>query len=162
MTYTLIDSVTLTSSASSVTFSSIPQTYGDLVLTYELLGVGGIASVGHRLNADSGSNYSYVRMAGNGSTSISGSGSLDSMTISANAYPTTTTKGMGSTQFMDYSATDKHKSALSRANNAEIGTMASALRWANTAAITSIESFAFSNSWAAGGTVNLYGIAKAL
>ena len=84
------------------------------------------------------------------------------MTISANAYPTTTTKGMGSTQFMDYSATDKHKSALSRANNAEIGTMASALRWANTAAITSIESFAFSNSWAAGGTVNLYGIAKAL
>ena len=55
-TYTLINSTTLSSSASTVTFSSIP-TGGDLAIVVETT-LTGSASINFRLNNDSGSNYS--------------------------------------------------------------------------------------------------------
>jgi hypothetical protein len=59
---------------------------------------------------------------------------------------------------MDYSATDKHKTVLSRANNAANGVTAIAGRWASTSAITSIVLTFQSSSLATGSTVALYGV----
>ena len=156
-TYDLLDSVTLASSASSVTFSSIDQSYGDLIFVFEGTG----SSTGYstlQVNGDTASNYSQVEMRGNGS-------SASSLAFTANTLINrpvfiSGNRVMLTSQLMDYSATDKHKTVLSRGGTENTETVAIAARWANTAAITSI-TMNFSN-FAAGSTFYLYGIAKAL
>jgi hypothetical protein len=153
-TYTPLATVTLGTTAASVTFSSIPATYRDLILVYNgTVNVGTDARV--RLNGDSGSNYSWVAMFGNGSTTGSpSSGSATGMTL---GYP-----GTGLTniicQIMDYSATDKHKTALSRSSNAAVVVSAHAGRWANTAAVTSLGIESIDVTFQSGSTFNLYGV----
>jgi hypothetical protein len=158
-TYTLIDSVTLTSSASEVTFSSIPAG-GDLVLSISHSTNLNIAFKGY-LNGDTGANYNLVRMVGDGSTATSSSSSSTSAPIFGSASPI-----IGNTiiQLMDYSATDKHKSILMRTGSLdEFGSVSAyALRWANTSAVTSIQIDAGSRTFNAGSTFFLYSIAKAL
>lgn len=77
-TYTLIASNTLSSSAASVTFSSIPNTYTDLVLRCSLRdsGTSGTSQqqVRVRINGDSNASYSRRNLKGVGSTASSGSG----------------------------------------------------------------------------------------
>tara|TARA_R110000803_G_scaffold64380_1_gene125368 strand:+ start:380 stop:880 length:501 start_codon:yes stop_codon:yes gene_type:complete len=166
MTYTLIDSVTLGSSAASVTFSAIDQSFGDLVLVTSALGVGDVYP-GIRFNSDSSSTYSYVVMRGNGSTSSSSSSSTTNAgIITAFTWASGTNANLSSVSIMDYAATDKHKSWLSRAGQANggsgYGTEAIAGRWPQTSAITSIEVVGGGGTYAAGSTFHLYGIAKAL
>jgi hypothetical protein len=153
-TYTLLDSVTLTSSASSVTFSSIPAG-GDLVL--HVSGAMTSASdIEARFNGDSGSNYYRVRMYGNGSSTSS-----QAFTQTGAKFTFGTSVNSAILQIMDYSATDKHKTVLSRNNWTGEWVEASAIRWANTSAITTI-SVTGENDFAAGCTFHIYNIAKAL
>ena len=139
-TYDLLDSTTLASSASSVTFSSISQDYRDLILVVQFASPGTSGSAlyaGVRLNGDTGSNYSYVFMNGDGSSSTSGSGTAPyffftpALTVFDDSF-------IGIMHLMDYSATDKHTTALSRHNaaNGKVGAVAS--RWSNTSAVTSV------------------------
>jgi hypothetical protein len=59
---------------------------------------------------------------------------------------------------MDYSATNKHKSVVTR-NDHPSHTQAQANRWANTAAITSISiAVRGGSSFASGSTFSLYGV----
>ena len=160
MTYTLIDSVTLGSSASSVTFSSIDQSFGDLILTWETKVTASYSYVQVKLNADSGNNYSIVYMAGTGSTATSSSSSSGGFYPTQQTYPESTSTSFGNLEFMDYSVTDKHKSILSRSNNSSLATQASAFRWANTAAITTIEFATPLQTMAVGANFYLWGIAK--
>jgi hypothetical protein len=146
--------VTLGASASSVTFSSIPATYRDLILIVTASG-GGEVDERLRFNGDTGSNYSFVRMYGDGSTTVSSS--------TTTTYIRNIAFGLSALhnviiQIMDYSATDKHKTTLGRGNNASTNTIATAGRWANTAAITSIDYSFSSGSFPAGSTFNLYGV----
>ena len=161
-TYTLIDSVTLTSSASSVTFSSISAAgKGDLVLVVNAATTSNYSGASFRLNGDTGTNYSAVRASGNGS-----SGSSTSAAASAAGYlgfdaaaPTTEANNIVA-EFLDFSATDKHKPVLVRSGStsgAVPGVEMIANRWANTAAITTLLVFTGS-SFAAGSTFNLYQI----
>jgi hypothetical protein len=145
-TYTLIDSVTLGSSASSVTFSSIDQTYGDLVLSTQAN-----TSVLLRVNGDSGANYSFVYMYGS-------SGGTGSAASTGGTLANIGTNGLA--EINDYSATDKHKTIISRYNLSTF-VEARATRWESTAAITSLLLYTGS-SFNAGSTFFLYGIAKAL
>ena len=158
-TYDLIASNVLTSSASSVTFSSIPATYRDLVLVVEYLSAtAGNAEARLRFNSDTGSNYSTVVMTGDGSTASSGTYSLTEI-YGSNA--TTTDRRINIYQIMDYSATDKHKTVLIRSNRASgSGPTVEALagRWANTAAINSITVRAKDADFASAATFYLYGI----
>lgn len=150
MTFNLLDSVTLSSSASSVTFSSIDQSYRDLVLVINAIGSSGNLQL--RFNADSSLIYSYVQMYGTGSSATSNSGSSQSQsTIGVSATNGTVTTA----QLMDYSATDKHKTILVRAN--DIYTWAQAHRYASTSAITQIE--VLGSTYSAGSTFYLYGVA---
>lgn len=153
-TYDLLDSVTLSSSAASVTFSSIDQSYRDLVLVVEHLGSGGNASLNVTVNGDTGSNYSSVWMTGTGSAS-SGSATLAYL---VGITATETVAPLNILQIMDYSATDKHKAVLTRSNTPTF-VQARAQRWANTSAITSLLIQPSSNQYAAGSTFYLYGVA---
>lgn len=156
-TYTPLANITLGSSAASVTFSSISGSYRDLVLVYAGSRSSGGVNVVARLNSDTGSNYSAVYMAGNGSSTLTGAGS--STSFDCGYYP-----GTGQANFqmnlMDYSATDKHKTALIRTNDSTGFVAAYAHRWANTAAVTSILIFPGAGTLDAGTTLALYGIAS--
>ena len=149
-TYTAIASITLGSSASSVTFSSIPQDYRDLVLVFS--GEGSVfASYEILLNEDA-SNGSQVYMRGDGSSPFSTTDAKLSWLFGAQQ----TTAIL---QVFDYSATDKHKSTLQRSGNPADFVYAAVGRYASTSAITSIEiGDVGSATFAAGSTVSLYGI----
>jgi hypothetical protein len=72
-TYTFIASNTLSTSAASVTFSSIPSTYTDLVLRMSPRDTQGAtdSQCFIKPNSNSGTVYTDTRMTGNGSTAIS-------------------------------------------------------------------------------------------
>jgi hypothetical protein len=157
-TYVLLNQITLAAASSSVTFANIPQGYGDLIVQ----GVAPSSSTGtgvyFRYNSDTGSNYSYVRAFGTGSST----GSTNATETSGLYGVHDTTSGAFTLQIMDYAQTDKHKTALSRADGVTQNTNMIATRWANTAAITTIslspESFSGNRSFAIGSTFSLYGI----
>ena len=152
----LIDSNTLSSSASSVTFSAIPQGYRDLVLIVDLDGIA-MDALGIRFNGDTGSNYTDVKMRGNGSTTQSATQTDSYIEIGINTAGESG-KRLYVTNIMDYSATDKHKSVLSRGNSSG-NVVALAGRWANTSAITSLSVIeAFSAGFTAGDTFYLWGL----
>jgi hypothetical protein len=156
-TYTPLANITLGSSSSSVTFSSIPATYRDLVLILRGSFTATSGAAGFRLNGDSGSNYPSVFMRGNGSNAASATANESYGPIWYAGDPST---GMAIVSFMDYSATDKHKTALTRDTNNNSHTAAYATRWANTAAVNSIQVLATATTWVAGTTFALYGIAS--
>ena len=156
-TYTPIASQTLTSSAASVTFSSIPGTYRDLVLVANGIADDVSRFMMCRLNSDTGSNYNYVAMWGDGSSATSSSTSGDSLvrlTIDGGS-----TRKQAIMNLMDYSVTDKHKSMLIRGDVPQSHTVAWANRWASTSAVTSITVLMSGGSLQTGSTFSLYGVA---
>jgi hypothetical protein len=159
-TYTPLANVTLGSSAASVTFSSIPATYRDLILVITAKKASATSTnLATRLNGDTGSNYSQQFM-----TAIAGSTPSDAFTATSaqlDIYIGVPQDEYNNyiVQFMDYSATDKHKTILRRTNQASAMTEAAAHRWANTAAINTILLYLNASvSFAAGSTFNLYGV----
>ena len=152
-TYTPIASVTLSASASEVVFSGLPQSFRDLILV-----VTGTATAtmtfGVQFNGDTANNYTYVEMTGDGSSASSSSGSLSQALVGR----FTTSQSVSTAQIMDYSATDKQKTVLGRGGASNELVRASASRWANTAAVTSIRVVPLSNSFASGTTFNLFGV----
>jgi len=159
-TYTLIDSTVLGSAASSVTFSSITQDYRDLVLVMNAkTTIASNDATRIQINGDTGSNYFGVMMYGNGS-------STGSTSFSSRGYwyveeltgGPSLNDSIWIAQFLDYSATDKHKTMLYRWNEASVNVEAGAKRWASTSAITSISLDPEAYDFAAGSTFYLYGI----
>jgi hypothetical protein len=154
-TYTPLATVTLGGTASSVTFSSIPATYRDLIFSLELVG-----SVSEqyfmRLNGDTGSNYSWVQM-GADSTGFFTS-STTTTGIRVGFFSAISARDNLQLSIMDYSATDKHKTALVRTNSNCTVTRAIAGRWANTAAVTSVVFTFPSGNFNSGSTISLYGV----
>lgn len=148
-TYTAIASITLGSSASSVEFSSIPQDYRDLVLVVNASITNPIQGVEIFMNGldETGAN---VAMFGDGSSTSS--------FTSTNIFALMGADTTAIIQFMDYSATDKHKTALIRTSTTSGRANAQAVRKAITAAITSIKMEDSNSDFAAGGTFALYGI----
>lgn len=160
-TYDLLDSVTLSSSASSVTFSSIDQSYRDLILVAEFAGGNGDFYPRLRFNSDSGANYSYVEMRGNGSSANSYNGGSETGAQLNGAYASISNPAMYVVEIMDYSATDKHKTLLSRSNRANQMVNAMVNRWANTSAISNIQLYSSNgNTMASGATLYLYGVSS--
>ena len=159
-TYTPLATLTLASSASSVTFSSIDQSYGDLILVISANQGAIEGSSGAYINGDTGSNYSRVRAYANGSSTFSDASATrsDLGSISQNSP---NQNGLSISHFMDYSATDKHKTVLTRTNDVDDQVGMFAYRWANTNAVTSIEVFSqTANDFVVGSTFSLYGVAK--
>jgi hypothetical protein len=150
-TYTPLATVTLASTAATVTFGSIPATMRDLIVVVNGK-TSGNQFTGLRFNSDSGSNYSMVRMY---SGQLS---SADTRTYGLLTTGDTTAETFAIAQIMDYSATDKHKTILVRSNIPANNVAAHAVRWANTSAITTVAVEAISTTWSIGTTINLYGV----
>ena len=143
--------------AASVTFSSIPATYRDLVAVLNGTTTATNKDIRISINGNTtDGDYTRVTMSGTGSTTSSIT--TGTRLITDWGYWTTTEIGVSVVNFMDYSATDKHKTILTRANRAGSGVDAVANRFASTNAITSILFEPSSNSFAEGTTLTLYGI----
>jgi len=154
-TYDLLDSTTLASAASSVTFTSIDQSYGDLVLSVQ--GSGKSPSI--LINNNTNPIYNEVSMEGDNQ---SGAGSLlqtnnQQFFVGFPSYFTLQNSLI--MQFFDYAANDKHKSTLARTQSGAFTTIAVAGRFASTSAITSIQ-VTNADQWTVGTVFSLYGIAK--
>lgn len=158
-TYTPLANVTLASTAYLVTFSSISQSYRDLVLVVNCL-ADTAANLMVRFNTDSGNNYNQVNMQGNGSTSASNASSNVNLIYIGPTTNSTTTPSSHIVNIMDYSATNKHKTLLARGNEAGSLVQAMTGRWANTAAVTTLEVYGSGTNFRAGTTMTLYGIAS--
>jgi hypothetical protein len=152
MTYTPLANVTLGSSASSVTFNNIPATYRDLIAVIWAKRASTESDIAVSLN-DNTTNFSRVFMYGTGSSAFSGTSTSRQVGFSS-------TEGVSNIiQFMDYSATDKHKTILVRWNFAGAYVLAQATRWADTTAINKmIFTDDAGGNFESGSTFALYGV----
>ena len=161
-TYVAIAEQTLGSAAASVTFSSIPGTYTDLVL---IANTGDTTNAGiyMQFNGDTATNYSYTRLTGDGSTATSQRSSNTAKTLvmgASIAIPSTVT-GMFTLNIMNYSNTTTYKTTIGNESIASGGFVAKAFLWRSTAAISSILLADDGGNLLAGSTFSLYGIAAA-
>jgi hypothetical protein len=157
-TYTALANVTLSTSDSSIIFSLIPNTYRDLVLVLNGSTTGN-ADINLIFNNDTAANYSFIYMGGSGSGSgISGTAANQGGVVLDAFFWRSTEISTCVINILDYSATDKSKTILSRNNVAGAGTDAFANRYASSSAINVIEVRTVSQAFAAGTTIALYGI----
>jgi hypothetical protein len=163
LTYTPIATQTLGSATSSVTFSSITGSYTDLVLIINGSVTSGNPSVWMRFNSDSGSNYSFTRLTGNGTSALSSREVSQTKGNIASAFGMTTTYETNLVvQIMNYSNTTTNKTTLARANTPSLGTESSVNLYRSTSAITAIEILNSSaTNFSTGSTFSLYGILAA-
>jgi hypothetical protein len=149
-TYVPLATITLGSASATVTFSSIPATYRDLVFVLN--------------GTDSTTNTqgSFLRMNGDASNQTVVYVTNASSATAAKAYINTTdpsTRNTAIVQIMDYAQTDKHKTFLARAGASGSLVWMSAGRWASTAAVTSVSFHNDLGNFSSGSTFSLYGIA---
>jgi hypothetical protein len=168
-TYTPLATNTLGTATSSVTFSSISGSYTDLFIMCDGQNAtqdGWEAAI--TFNGDTATNYSFLYMGGNGSTTSSSRGSSTAYIPSAGLASWTTvanSTGIYSFNVMNYSNTTTYKTTIGR-NGYGSGTYSSTDAvvglWRNTNAITSITlTVRNSGSFKTGTTFTLYGIAAA-
>jgi hypothetical protein len=161
-TYEAIATTTLGSDTASVTLSSIPSTYTDLIC---LITVKASADsyFFYRVNSDSGSNYSDTQLVGNGtSASSTRNANQTGIQLASTAVMNKVDFSPFIIQINNYSNTTTYKTFLTRANNLGIDVFVSSGLWRSTAAINSI-TFTKNNaaSYSAGSTFTLYGIKAA-
>jgi hypothetical protein len=155
-TYVSLATYTLSSTDSEIIFSSIPATYRDLILVIEGTKTNN-ADVRLRFNSDTGNNYSYVFMSGQGGSAQSSAASSQNSIILG--FAPASQRQLSITSIMDYSAIDKHKTILSRNNDQSHNVSAWAGRWANTNAVNNVNITLTAGSWNIGSTFSLFGIA---
>jgi len=170
-TYTLIASSVLSATTQSVTFSSIPQTYTDLVLrmSYRTDAAGNFGSnPAIRFNSDATALYSYTFIQGNGSTAESTRESSNLalyMQSSDSAGNTANTFTSNEMYIPNYTGTankpiSQFKVTEQNATGAEMHIFASLYR--GTSAISTIligpSSNIISNNFVSGSSFYLYGI----
>jgi hypothetical protein len=156
-TFTPIASITLNATTASVTFSSIPQTYTDLILITAGTATGS-SQLMMQFNGVTTSTYSATILSGNGSraTSVRYS-SATSMQLGYDDY-FTSGQTVATTHIMNYTNATTNKTVLNRTSNAAVGVGLSVGLSRSTSAVTSITAFPQGSSWGSGTTFNLYGI----
>ena len=152
-TYIPLATFTASGGETAVTFSSIPATYRDLILVLGSFQLPAATNIWCRANGDGSSSYSYVYAF---STSSAASSSTNGFLIGGLAQGASMNTII--TQFMDYSATDKNKSMLSRSTDDLQAVTMIAGRWPQNTAINSLTVRVVANSFGAGSTFSLYGV----
>lgn len=161
-TYEPIATTTLGSTATTVSFTSIPGTYTDLVLVTSIKATSADTNQWMRFNSDSGTNYSSTNLYGTGTSALSfRQSSEDKFNSVLSGYLVTTQNCPGIYNIMNYSNTTTFKTMISRFSNSSVVAQAEVSLYRSTSAITSIEIFTTPNSFAVGSTLTLYGIKAA-
>lgn len=164
-TYVALATQTLASPAASVTFSSIPQGYTDLVVVtqYPFVSTGvryATYQVGNG-TVDTGTNYSNTYLdtyPGSPNSGRSANLTFGLFSYSSSAGLSTSQTQFGMMHFMNYSNTTTFKTTLSR--NMSAGDMTSLYGnlWRSTAAINIITITSGGANFATGSTFSIYGI----
>ena len=169
-TYEPIATQTLGSNTTTVTFSSISQSYTDLILVMNV-GEATAYSNGIRFrvgngSVDTGSNYSNIYLIGNGSTATSqNQTSLSYFDTAWNGAPGSSIGTYNQiTHFQSYSDTTSYKTILTRPNTPASSTEANVGLWRSTSAINVIDIYTSGgsgNQLITGSIFTLYGIKAA-
>lgn len=167
-TYIPLATQTLGSAAATVTFSSIPGTYTDLVLVTSLKSSATPTAYSPTIyfNSDTTkSNYSFTAMYGDGSSAVSFRWTTSTATqhgamataVSATNFNT------GIINIQNYANTTTYKTVLTRTNDPANVVYTTAGLWLNTSAITSLVLYAADGNkdFTSGSTFTLYGIQSA-
>lgn len=159
-TYEPIATTTLSSAASTITFSSIPSTYTDLRLV--IVGAGDGQLLYWTYNSDTASNYSWTRLLGNGSAASS----TAQTNLSNNRgwwTNASSTPCVNEIDVFSY-AGSTNKTSLVKSSvdqNGSGNTVAAVNLWRSTSAITSIQLSMSSGNFYTGTTATIYGIKAA-
>jgi hypothetical protein len=147
-TYTLISSQVLGSSAASVTFSSIPQTYKDLVLkvSSRIDFSDTVFTLAAQFNSDTGANYSSRYIRGSGTAVISSTGGTGAIYLGLQNANTSTANTFGNLEIYIPNYAGSQQKSVSVNSVEENNTTAAysaivAGLWSSTSAITSISLF---------------------
>ena len=160
-TYVPIASQTLTSTATEIVFSSIPQNYTDLILVCNVQVSSATDDLNIQFNGDtSSSGYSHTQLFSNGSSTYSTRNSNSNKFRIADYMPDSTFSGVVITSIMNYSNGTTYKTAISRWGEGYNATGANVGLWRNTSPITSIRLTEGSGlSFKVNSTFTLYGVA---
>jgi len=162
-TYVPIATQTLSTAASSITFSSIPSTYTDLRVVFT--GTNSVVTdFFYLFNNDNGANYSSTDIHGNGSaagsTSLTGESNVD--VNAAIGEGSLTIPQMFTLDIFSYAGSTYKTSLYTWSGDQNGGTYSAVARgvslWRSTAAINSIKLYFASGTLLAGTTATLWGI----
>ena len=162
-TYEPIATTTLSTTAANITFSSISSAYTDLRVV--LTGTATAAMTPRiRFNSDTATNYSYTTIYGDGTSALSARGTSTAFISGTyNISWSSTLPAMLTIDVFSY-AGSTNKTCLNTVSADQNGS-GSVERivglWRSTAAITTLQVYASTSTFAAGTTATLYGILKA-
>ena len=172
-TFIKIASATVGSGGSaSISFSSIPSGFTDLCIKVSARGAGSNVGLVTQFNGDTGANYNWLRIYGDGFNVNNQKGSTlgppyTSFVLATNITPSTyTANAFGNAEiYIPNYGSSNFKTTSSEGvveNNATLGELyLTAGIWNNTSEITSISfSVDGGGSFAQYSTINLYGISK--
>jgi hypothetical protein len=159
-TYKPISTQTLGTAVATVTFSSIPASYTDLVL----IANSSTTTVGSseinilRFNSDSTSSYSTTTLGGNGSSAQSFRSSTTYIRAGRNTANGESYFVPNKIQIMNYANTATYKTAIAQGPEADAYVEVEVGTWRSNSAITSVSLTAGLNNYKVGSTFTLYGI----
>ena len=169
MSYTLIQTVTLTSNQASISFNSIPATFDDLKLVFSARGtITDTQDVFLQFNGDTAGNYSFRRLFGTGSAvasdSVANAATAFRVGRSAGTNRTASTFSNCEVYIPNYRSTVAKSASSDQVdeNNAtEAFQLMTACLYNGTSAITSIVMQTLGGSnFATGTSASLYGITR--
>jgi hypothetical protein len=164
--YELISTQVLSSSASTVTFSSIPQTFRHLQIRTVVRGTAASEFVEMlmRFNGDSGANYSSHVLRGTGSSVISQVNANSDTRIRFSSFGNSAPSGVFAQKVIDI--LDYSSSAKNTTSRALVGNNGSSIfridlvsgLWMNTASVTSVAFSLGSGDFGSGTRFSIYGL----
>jgi hypothetical protein len=158
--YDSLATVTVGTAVSSITFAGIPSGYKHLQIRAISKGAGSTTNTTYQFNGDTGSNYSWHLLYGQGSSALAAGGANATFIYLGTQSATADTFSTQIIDVLDYADTNKYKTTrnlVGYENNSagEVGLFSGS--WRNTAAVTSI-TFSLSTSFQQYSTFALYGV----
>lgn len=159
-TYTPIATVTASGSTNSITFSSIPSTYTDLVIVKN----GGNTATSNStmiFNGDASSNYSDTAFYGDGSNGATFR-DTNATKIVLDYFSTSGQRSATIINVMNYASTSTYKTGIFRRSDSFNAVLAMCFLWRSTSAINSITFGVISTgNFDSTTTFTLYGVKNA-
>jgi len=166
-TFTPIQTTTLSTATRSVTFSSIPATYTDLVVVASITGISASGgTIVLRMNGDTAANYSTTSLSGTGSATSSSrytrADALQGVVVGGANYGAATGPQNIIAHVMNYANSTTNKTVIARHSDPGSLVQANGGIWNSTSAVTSITIDAnLYWTFSTGSTFTLWGILNA-
>ena len=162
-TYEPLATTTLAVANSDITFSSIPGTYTDLRVVFQGVANSGTMQAYMRLNGNTGSNYSYTILEGNGTTAASSRVTNDTAMYLSYESLNTTAPGLAIIDIFSYAgSTNKTVLIQHSVDKNGSGRVARSVQlFRSTSAITTVLITGLGTNFGVGTTATLYGIKAA-